>query len=145
MSYHSFTRFLLDCRLAVARLNGNVDFLELEVSPLPAPSTIPPPPTVTSVAPPTRVQKRGHRRVASNPYTPFASMSVCDVSGCVLHATTRAHQRPLTALAACGRKVVSASSDHTLKVNKQKRQHSNDVFAVVKTRSVLSGTITAYV
>ncbi|GFN75373.1 sterol regulatory element-binding protein cleavage-activating protein [Plakobranchus ocellatus] len=95
-------------KIVAARLDGSLDFLEMETfqSPLLSPpSSSPPPPR----------QHRGHTRNYSS--GSIDSYTLRDeVLRCSGVATVRAHQLPINAVRCAGGRIVTASQDHTLKV-----------------------------
>ncbi|CAH1788116.1 unnamed protein product [Owenia fusiformis] len=98
-------------RVIVARLNGGIDFLELE--------TFQKSPVVTmaaSASQPPKLHNRGHQRHHSLHLSGAELKCWDDVIHCNLITATRAHQRPINILQSEGGRVVTASEDHTLKV-----------------------------
>ncbi|KAK7488750.1 hypothetical protein BaRGS_00020047 [Batillaria attramentaria] len=96
-------------RVTTARVDGSIDFLDLET--FHNPSLLPPPTTQSS-----RMQRgSGHSRQYSAGN--IRQMRLWeDTIRCNCFASVRAHQRPINCLQCEGDRLVSASQDHTLKV-----------------------------
>ncbi|XP_074658756.1 sterol regulatory element-binding protein cleavage-activating protein-like [Tubulanus polymorphus] len=98
-------------RVIIARLNGTIDFLELETfctTPIPGNN-----PTEK----PSKLHNRGHFRAGSGHVrTGSGVFNWNDIIHCSLVVSIRAHQQPISVILSEGGRVVSASHDHTLKV-----------------------------
>ncbi|XP_069110525.1 sterol regulatory element-binding protein cleavage-activating protein-like [Argopecten irradians] len=125
-------------RVVAARLDGTLDFLEMETFHNPVqPPHVPPPSSPAkghvrnysqSHINPSPTKKSGHVRNHSHTFAPPTTGHILPVPTSmrkweeIIHVTQiqriKAHQQPIVSLQSQGGRVVSASSDHTLKVFK---------------------------
>ncbi|KAK3733745.1 hypothetical protein RRG08_026859 [Elysia crispata] len=95
-------------KIVAARLDGSLDFLEMETFQSPVKIPLP-------SSPPTARQQRGLSRSYSSGSTDGYSLWD-EVLRCSGVFTVRAHQLPINAVQCAGGRIVTASQDHTLKV-----------------------------